>query len=116
MITRQVRPLLSSSTSITARWVIDPRPVRWACSMPSRPTMSAPLGKSGPLMRSTSASCSSSRLASGCSSAHRAPSATSRRLCGGMLVAMPTAMPAEPLTSRFGKRAGSTAGSWLRPS
>ena len=34
------------------------------------------------------------------------PSATSRRLCGGMLVAMPTAMPAEPLTSRFGNRAG----------
>ena len=27
---------------------------------------------------------------------------TSPRLCGGMLVAMPTAMPAEPLTSRFG--------------
>ena len=31
-----------------------------------------------------------------------APSATSRRLCGGMLVAIPTAMPAEPLTSRLG--------------
>ena len=27
---------------------------------------------------------------------------TSARLCGGMLVAMPTAMPDEPLTSRFG--------------
>ena len=34
--------------------------------------------------------------------------ATSRRLCGGMLVAMPTAMPAEPLTSRFGNRPGRT--------
>ena len=33
------------------------------------------------------------------------------RLCGGMLVAMPTAMPEEPLMSRFGMRAGSTAGS-----
>ena len=30
------------------------------------------------------------------------PSITSRMLCGGMLVAMPTAMPADPLTSRFG--------------
>ena len=30
------------------------------------------------------------------------PSMTSRMLCGGMLVAMPTAMPDEPLTSRFG--------------
>ncbi|TIW40689.1 MAG: hypothetical protein E5V61_27670, partial [Mesorhizobium sp.] len=28
-----------------------------------------------------------------------------------MLVAMPTAMPPEPLTSRFGKRAGRTFGS-----
>ena len=32
-----------------------------------------------------------------------------------MFVAMPTAMPAEPLTSRFGKRAGRTSGSWLLP-
>ena len=39
-------------------------------------------------------------------------SIVSRRLCGGMFVAMPTAMPDEPLTSRFGKRAGRTAGSW----
>ena len=30
-------------------------------------------------------------------------SITSPRLCGGMLVAMPTAMPPAPLTSRFGK-------------
>ena len=37
--------------------------------MPSRPTISAPLGKSGPLIRSTSASWSSSRVASGWSSA-----------------------------------------------
>ena len=36
---------------------------------------------------------------------------TSDRLCGGMFVAMPTAMPAEPLTSRFGKRDGITVGS-----
>ena len=28
VMTRQVRPLLSSSISITARWVIEPRPVR----------------------------------------------------------------------------------------
>ena len=31
---------------------------------------------------------------------------TSRRLCGGMLVAMATAMPSLPLTSRLGNRAG----------
>ena len=38
-------------------------------------------------------------------------SITSPRLCGGMLVAMPTAMPFVPLTSRFGTRAGRTVGS-----
>ena len=43
-------------------------------------------------------------------------SMTSPRLCGGMFVAMPTAMPWLPLTSRFGKRAGSTLGSSLEPS
>ena len=39
------------------------------------------------------------------------PSITSPRLCGGMFVAMPTAMPVEPLTSRFGYVAGKTVGS-----
>ena len=52
----------------------------------------------------------------GCSRAHSTPRASSRRLCGGMRVAMPTAMPSEPLASRFGKRAGRMVGSWLRPS
>ena len=37
---------------------------------------------------------------------------TSVMLWGGMRVAIPTAMPSEPLTSRFGKRAGRTSGSW----
>ena len=41
---------------------------------------------------------------------------TSPRLCGGMFVAMPTAMPDEPLTSRFGTRVGRTAGSCSLPS
>ena len=41
-------------------------------------------------------------LASGVSIRSSTALATSRRLCGGMLVAMPTAMPDEPLTSRFG--------------
>ena len=44
------------------------------------------------------------------------PAATSRRLCGGILVAMPTAIPSEPLTRRLGNRAGSTTGSADRPS
>ena len=38
------------------------------------------------------------------------PATTSFRLCGGMLVAMPTAMPELPLMSRLGTRVGSTSG------
>ena len=65
-----------------------------------------PVGKSGPLMHSIS-SCV---VTSGFSIIFTTPSMTSPRLCGGMFVAMPTAMPEEPLTSRFGKRLGSTFG------
>ena len=43
-------------------------------------------------------------------------SITSPRLCGGMFVAMPTAIPEEPFTSRFGNRAGSTTGWTSYPS
>ena len=35
----------------------------------------------------------------------------SPKLCGGMLVVMPTAMPVEPFISRFGSADGSTVGS-----
>ena len=70
--------------------------------MPWRPRIWAPVGKSGPFTNSMS----SSGVASGCSSRCTVASMTSPRLCGGMLVAIPTAMPWEPLTSRLGKRAG----------
>ena len=43
-------------------------------------------------------------------------STTSPRLCGGMFVAMPTAIPDEPLTRRFGNAAGRTSGSVSAPS
>ena len=45
------------------------------------------------------------------SAAHNSPA-----LCGGMLVAMPTAMPDEPLARRFGNAPGSTTGSRLASS
>ena len=48
---------------------------------------------------------------SGLSICAQMPSMTSVRLCGARLVAMPTAMPVPPLTSRFGNAAGSTTGS-----
>src|SRR5262245_66625460 len=43
-------------------------------------------------------------------------SQTSRRLCVGKLVAIPTAMPCAPLTSRFGNLLGRTVGSLRRSS
>ena len=44
------------------------------------------------------------------------PSITSPKLCDGMLVAIPTAIPVPPLTSKFGIDAGSTSGSTEFPS
>ena len=66
-----------------------------------------PVGKSGP---GTSFINSSSEM-SGLSICAAVASMISRRLCGGMLVARPTAMPLAPLTNRFGKLAGSMSGS-----
>ena len=57
---RLARPRASSSTSTTARMMIEPRPVRYASRIPRRPTMRPLVGKSGPLTRSISASRSSS--------------------------------------------------------
>ena len=84
--------------------------------MPWVPRIWPCVGKSGPLIRSIIAARVSSSDASQFSSAHTTPDATSRRLCGGMLVAMPTAMPPLPLTSRFGIRDGRTSGSCVLPS
>ena len=57
-----------------------------------------PVGKSGPGTYSMSCGTVSSGLAINAQQA----SISSPRLCGGMLVAMPTAMPPAPLASRFG--------------
>ena len=46
----------------------------------------------------------------------RSAAATSRRLCGGTLVLIPTAMPELPFIRRLGMREGSTAGSCRRSS
>ena len=76
--------------------------------MPLRPMMMPFVGKSGPF----TLSIRSGRVHSGSSSTLIQAPITSRRLWGGMLVAMPTAMPLEPFTSRLGKRLGSTRGSF----
>ncbi len=74
--------------------------------MPLLPIISAPVGKSGAVMYSISPSTS----ISGFSIKAITPSIHSPRLCGGMLVAIPTAIPSEPFTSRLGKREGKTEG------
>ena len=71
-----------------------------------------PVGKSGP-----GTICSSSPIdTEGLSITATSARQISSRLCGGMLVAMPTAMPPAPLTSRLGNRLGSTTGSVFRSS
>ena len=76
------------------------------------PLMIPAVGKSGPGMIRKMSSMPSS----GSSSSATQVSATSARLWGGMLVAMPTAMPDDPLTSRLGSRVGKTEGSVSEPS
>src|SRR6516162_7709106 len=66
-----------------------------------------PVGKSGPGIYFIN----SRIVRSGFSTMVTSPSITSLRLCGGILVAMPTAIPAVPLTSKFGMRDGKTVGS-----
>ena len=69
--------------------------------------MTPPVGKSGPFM----AFCSSSNGVEGLSISMQIPSMSSPRLCGGMLVVMPTAMPVEPFINRVGRADGRTTGS-----
>ncbi len=80
--------------------------------MPCRPRMMPPVGKSGPGMTSTSRASS----AFGSSRSTIAAAHASARLCGAIFVAMPTAMPSEPFTRRFGNFKGRTVGSCSEPS
>ena len=75
--------------------------------MPSRPEMTPPVGKSGPW---TIWQTSSIEMW-GRSMMAQVAVMISSRLCGGMLVVMPTAMPVEPFISRFGSAEGRTVGS-----
>ncbi len=74
--------------------------------------ISASVGKSGPL------TCSQSSAVEvfGASSSRMHALATSLMLCGGMSVAIPTAIPVAPLSRTLGRRAGRTDGSLSVPS
>ena len=100
------------SILVTARTLILPRPVRYASSMPLVPKISAAVGKSGPFTISRTSSIVVARPSFTWLSIILTTAAmTSLRLCGGILVAIPTAIPVPPFTRRFGKRDGSTTGS-----
>ena len=64
-------------------------------------------GSPAPARTSAACGCARSGVSIRCSAA----SHSSAALCGGIEVAMPTAMPCAPLASRLGKAAGSTTGS-----
>ena len=66
----------------------------------------APVGKSGPgiIFRSSSTDIS------GLSIKARQAEIASFKLCGAMFVAIPTAIPEEPLISKLGNPAGKTSG------
>ena len=106
-------PFGRGSMLVTARTTILPFPVVYASRTPFIPMMMPPVGKSGALMAvmiSSIVVSLFSRIRLSIISVQAAM--TSRRLCGGMFVAMPTAIPVVPLTRRFGKREGSTEGSF----
>ena len=115
-----IRSPLTSSNATWARITTRPRPwayiwriasivsqsplivLRWRSNRKIVP----PVGKSGPV------TCAhrSSVVISGSSIRAIVASTISPRWWGGMFVAMPTAMPDEPLMSRFGSFDGSTVG------
>ena len=101
------RPPSTSSTSVSPRIFIMPRPVVIYLWMPSRPIMMPPPGKSGPGIIFKI----SLMLASGFSMSIQITSINSPRLCGGIFVVMPTAIPVEPFINKLGSAAGRTAGS-----
>ena len=83
-----------------------PLPVLYAFLMPLLPIMIPPVGKSGAGMYFIRSSIDMSGLSIKATEA----SIASPKLCGGMFVAIPTAIPSAPFTRRFGYLAGSTTG------
>ena len=74
--------------------------------------MIPPVGKSGPGMYFIISASS----ISGLSNTAITPSITSPRLWVGMFVAIPTAMPEDPLTNKLGNLVGKTSGICSLPS
>ena len=77
--------------------------------MPFLPIIWPPVGKSGPKIYFWR----SEILQSGFLIRYKDASITSPKLCGAILVAIPTAIPDAPLTKRFGNWDGKTEGSFV---
>ena len=101
-------PFFVVSMCARARIFIFPRPVSYACNNPSTPNIKPAVGKSGPLMCSMS-SCVEIFFPS---ISATSPSIISPILWGGIFVAMPTAIPSDPLIKSVGTAAGRTVGSF----
>ena len=78
--------------------------------MPRWPMISAPVGKSGPLISRMTASSISSRVASGCASTHSAAGGDLAQVVRRDLGRHADRDAGEPLTRRFGKRLGQDVG------
>ena len=100
--------LLPGSNSTFPRSLILPTPVSYILISSLLLTTRPPVGKSGPGMYSISSAVVISSLSIYASTAL----ITSSRLCVGMLVVIPTAIPSEPLISIFGTLTGRTEGSF----
>ncbi len=106
------RPLGLVSMRNFPRSTTLPRPVCMPAFTPSIPKMIPPVGKSGAFTCNINSSMVISRFS--INAIH--PSITSRRLCGIILVAIPTAIPLDPLISKVGIRVGKTVGSFRESS
>ncbi len=106
-------PRARSSIFHFARTFRLPRPVSYAAEISvSLEMIWPPPGKSGPGIKLISSACVSFGLRISATAA----AATSRRLCDGISVARPTAMPDAPFSSTNGMRLGSVFGSSNEPS
>ena len=98
---------LCSSVVVLALIIILPFPFLYMSFIPG-PVIKPPVGKSGPL----TICIRSSTVAFGLLMYSIVASATSVRLCGGMFVAIPTAIPVAPFNNKFGNFAGRVVGSF----
>ena len=110
-------PEATCSKCITARITTPPLPVVYSFLEPELPIIHASVGKSGPgIIRSNMASVTSFSPSFRLLVIAMHASISSPKLCGGTFVAMPTAMPAPPLSNNTGTFAGNTLGSYSLPS